>query len=187
MNILIIFGTVEGQTEKVAKHMASIIRNKGHHVTIKLSDQLTDNFKVHSFDGAIIGGSIHMGKYPASIKQFITSHIVWLNNRPSAFFTICMGINSQNEKSREEAKHYGEDFIKRLNWNPNTIGTFAGAVKYTQYNFVTRFIMKLISKWEGGSTDTSRDHEYTDWESVSHFTEKFIAEIESLDIVGLLD
>jgi menaquinone-dependent protoporphyrinogen oxidase len=37
--------------------------------------------------------------------------------------------------------------------------------------------MKWISKREGGSTDTSRDHEYTDWVSVERFAEEFIAGI----------
>jgi menaquinone-dependent protoporphyrinogen oxidase len=34
--------------------------------------------------------------------------------------------------------------------------------------------MKQISKKEGGSTDTSRDHEYTDWKSVERFAENFL-------------
>jgi len=45
-------------------------------------------------------------------------------------------------------------------------------VKYTPYGLITRFIMKMISKREGASTDTTRDHEYTDWDRVAHFAEK---------------
>lgn len=183
MNILILYGTLEGQTAKIAERMADVIRNKGHQVTTQLGEQLPANFVVEKYDAVVIGGSIHMSKYPGYLKKFITSHSYWLKNVPSAFFTVCMAVNSQHAKSREEAKQYGEEFFKEVSWQPKIIATFAGAVKYTQYNFITRFIMKMISKREGGSTDTSVDHEYTDWEAVVRFTEKFLEEVNELQSV----
>jgi len=119
-----------------------------------------------------------MGKYPPYINNFVIAHDAWLNTVPSAFFSVCMAVKSVNEKSREEAKRYGDKFIAQTDWTPTLIQTFAGAVKYTQYGSIKRFIMKMISKREGGNTDTSRDHEYTDWESVDRFVENFVSEIE---------
>ncbi len=181
MTILILYGTLEGQTAKVAERMADTLRNKGQQVTTLSVEQLPTNFEVNNFDATIIGGSIHMGDYPNQLKKFVMTNLDWLNNVPSAFFTVCMGIHSQHVETREEAGHFGEDFVAQSGWHPKLIETFAGAVKYTQYNFVTRFIMKLISKREGGSTDTSHDHEYTDWETVDCFAEKFMAVIAELE------
>jgi menaquinone-dependent protoporphyrinogen oxidase len=177
MNILILYGSLEGQTAKISEHLARTIRIKGHEVTTRSGKNLPTGFSVDKYDAAIIGGPIHMGKYPAYIKKFVTSHRDWLNNVPSAFFTVCMAVHSQHAKSREEAILYGENFLANTGWRPKLTSTFAGAVKYTQYNFVTRFIMKRISKKEGGNTDTSRDHEYTDWESVERFAEEFVGGI----------
>jgi len=39
---------------------------------------------------------------------------------------------------------------------------------------IIRIIMKLISKREGGNTDTTHDHEYTDWDAVMRFTKQFM-------------
>ena len=178
MNILILYGSLEGQTEKISERIADIIRNKGHQVATQSGEQLPANFSVDNFDAAIIGGSIHIGKYPAYLNHFVVSHCDWLNSVPSAFFTVCMAVNSVNEKSREEAKRYGDKFTAQTGWTPTLNETFAGAVKYTQYNFITRLIMKWITQREGGNTDTSRDHEYTDWESVEGFAEKFMSVIE---------
>jgi len=173
MNILVLYGTLEGQTAKIAERIAVIIRNRGQQVDIWSADKLPDIFSVDNYDAAIIGGPIHMGRYPESVKNFVTSHAGWLNSVPSAFFTVCMAVNSQHEKSRTEAVRYGDKLIAQSGWHPVLIETFAGAVKYTQYNLITRFIMKWISRREGGSTDTSRDHEYTDWGSVDRFAENF--------------
>ncbi|MGD8559834.1 MAG: menaquinone-dependent protoporphyrinogen IX dehydrogenase [Gammaproteobacteria bacterium] len=180
MNILILYATTEGQTAKIAERMAEILRQKEHEVITQSGEQLPATFKPEQYDAAIIGGSIHMGHYPGYLNTFISKHRDWLNTVPSAFFTVCMGIRSKQSESREEAAAYSENFIKETNWHPALTATFAGAVKYTQYNFITRFIMKRISKQEGGSTDTSRDHEYTDWDAVTRFTEQFESKLTEL-------
>jgi len=64
MNVLIFYGTLEGQTAKISERMADLIQNKGHQVTTQHGEQLPANFRVDKFDAVIIGGSIHMGKYP---------------------------------------------------------------------------------------------------------------------------
>ena len=51
--------------------------------------------------------------------------------------------------------------------------SFAGTIAFTKYSFALRGIMKRISRREGHSTDTSRDHEYTDWTQVTRFAEQF--------------
>ncbi|WP_455221676.1 menaquinone-dependent protoporphyrinogen IX dehydrogenase [Kaarinaea lacus] len=180
MNILILYASLEGQTQKIAERIAQELRNKGYQVTNQSAEHLPNNYNSDSFGAVIIGGSIHMGHYPKYLKKFVSSHADWLNSVTSAFFTVCMAIHSQQEKSRQEAITYGDNFIKQTGWQPALTTTFAGAVKYTQYNFITRFIMKRISRREGGSTDTSRDHEYTDWDSVVLFAEEFAEKIANL-------
>ena len=177
LNILILYGSLEGQTEKISLRIADIMRSKGHQVTVQSGEKLPADLSIDNYDAAIIGGPIHMGKYPEYIKIFVTKHRDWLNTVPSAFFTVCMGVHSQRAESRAEAMRYGENFIAQTGWKPKVTGTFSGAVKYTQYNIFTRLIMKLIARREGGSTDTTRDHEYTDWESVEKLARNFMVEI----------
>jgi menaquinone-dependent protoporphyrinogen oxidase len=43
---------------------------------------------------------------------------------------------------------------------------------FTQYGPVLRWVMKRISRGRGGPTDTSRDHEMTDWAAVDQFAER---------------
>jgi menaquinone-dependent protoporphyrinogen oxidase len=177
MHVLIVYGSKEGQTAKIAGHIAQIIRNRGLEVSTYSGREIPADFTTGAFDAAIVGGSIHIGKYPAYLREFVTQHRDWLNRVPSAFFTVCMAVQSHNAAEREAAGNFGKRFIETTQWNPTLIETFAGAVKYTQYNFITRFIMKRITQREGGSTDTSRDHEYTDWDAVARFTNRFLEKI----------
>lgn len=184
MNILIIFATMEGQTEKIANSIADTVHQKGHQPTTLPCKQVPAGFDTDSFDAVILGGPIHMGKYPGELHKFVTNHRDWLNRVPSALFTVCMAINSINEKDQAAARAYSEKFSLDTNWQPDVMETFAGAVRYTQYGFITRFIMRSIAKKEGRDTDTSRDYEYTDWKKVARFTEQFLTKIGELAETG---
>jgi menaquinone-dependent protoporphyrinogen oxidase len=144
-----------------------------------MGKQIPKDFSTDPFDAVILGGSIHMGNYPRYLKNFVIAYKDWLNQVPSAFFTVCMAIHSKNEAEQNAARTFGSKFSNATNWQPNLMETFAGAIKYTQYGFITRKIMQYIAKKEGGSTDTSNDHEYTDWDAVRRFTEKFIDNIST--------
>lgn len=170
MNILIVYASMEGQTAKIAGRIAEQLCNENHQATTRKVNQLSSDFNINIYDAAIIGGPIHMNKYPKPLKRFVKQHRDWLINHPSALFTVCMAINSHRPESRKVAENYQHNFESEMQWHPTQSAIFAGAVKYTQYGFLTRLIMKLISKREGGNTDTSHDHEYTDWNAVMQFT-----------------
>ncbi|MNG25576.1 Protoporphyrinogen IX dehydrogenase [menaquinone] [compost metagenome] len=50
---------------------------------------------------------------------------------------------------------------------------FAGALRYSRYNWWQTRIIQLIMMITGGSTDTSQDIEFTDWEKVRAFAREF--------------
>ncbi len=66
-------------------------------------------------------------------------------------------------------------FVDLTGWRPNEVKEVAGALKYTQYGWLKRMAMRYIAGRAEGSTDTSRDHRYTDWEDLRRFVTVFIA------------
>jgi menaquinone-dependent protoporphyrinogen oxidase len=67
------------------------------------------------------------------------------------------------------------------------VGLFGGALVYRQYGFFKRLMMKkIVSDKPGGlSTDTSRDHEYTDWDQVARFAEDFLKRLVAEDVTKI--
>ena len=110
MHILVLYGSLEGQTEKISQRIAEIIRDRGQQATALSAKDLPADFSLDNYNAIIIGGSIHMNKYPGFVKTFVNNHRDRLNELASAFFTVCMAINSQQEKSRQQAKQYAEHF-----------------------------------------------------------------------------
>ena len=68
-------------------------------------------------------------------------------------------------------------FFDETGWRPTVVMPVAGALSYSHYNFLVRFVMKQIAKKEGSGTDTSRDYEYTDWDALDAFVKEFAQKI----------
>lgn len=170
MKILIIYGTGEGQTRKISRFMEQVLQDLEYHVTI--ADANEEPMTPDGFDMVLIGSSIHIHKYQNAVRHYIMDHVNQLNELPTAFFSVCMAVASEIPEEHEEARAIATGFLQKTGWKPQETWHIAGALKYTKYDYFKKLIMRMIAKQEGGSTDTSKDHEYTDWSAVEkHVTE----------------
>jgi menaquinone-dependent protoporphyrinogen oxidase len=176
MKILIVYGTTEGQTCKISHFMEAILKDGGHEV--KVADACDTPPSPSSYDAVIIGASVHIHKYQSAVVHYINHHIEALNRIPGAFFSVCLAIASDLEEEHREARKITTDFLEHVGWRPLMTTQVAGALKYTQYDFFKKLIMKMIAKKEGRTTDTSRDYEYTDWNAVREFVTEFLVKIK---------
>lgn len=173
-NVLVVYATREGQTEKIARHIAKTLTADGH--TVKLHDAdrpASPPLDLASIQVAVVGGPIRGGNYPRSLVRFVQEHRRFLEGVPSAFFSV--GLAVQSPKGRDPTLEVVERFVRRTGWRPSRVELIAGALLYTHYNFLIRFVMKRIVASDGGDTDTSRDYEYTDWPAVERFARELVA------------
>ncbi|TRZ46104.1 menaquinone-dependent protoporphyrinogen IX dehydrogenase [Robertkochia solimangrovi] len=180
MKVLIVYGTSEGQTRKIARFMGNILEQKGH--SVEICDATMDPPSADDFEAVLIGASIHIGHYQSGVTHYIKKHVTALNKMPGAFFSVCLAIVSTLEEEHKEAVRIANEYLKDTGWNPMLVEHIAGALKYTEYNYFKKLIMKMISKKEGRPTDTSHDFEYTDWDRVMEFLNEFIDKSERYSI-----
>jgi len=84
--------------------------------------------------------------------------------------------DAQRERARADVRRSIETFVKETGWQPTRVEPVAGALLYTRYNWLIRFIMKRISQSAGGDTDTTRDFEYTDWAALDRLAHEMATE-----------
>lgn len=172
--ILIIYGSEEGHTHKIAERMGDYFRARKHEVDTIYGKKAPPAVDIAKYDGVVIGASIHMGRHAKYMVELAKSYSDELTGALSAFFTVCLTAKSEKPDDVATVERYVENWIKDTNWRPDQVGVFAGALLYTQYGLIKRFLMKQISKQSGGDTDTSHDYEYTDWVSVDDFADTFL-------------
>jgi menaquinone-dependent protoporphyrinogen oxidase len=171
--ILIVYASSEGQTAKIAEHIARRLREKNHRAEIVDGARLPGTFSVDGYDAAIVGAPVRMARHPAPIIEFVKTNRAFLERVPSAFFSVCMAAASPRPEKQREALARSENFFGITGWQLRHSAIFSGALRYRAYNFLLRFMMRRIARSEGVNTDTSRDHEYTDWEVVTRFADEF--------------
>jgi len=173
--VLILYSSETGQTAKIADRMAQKMRDNGHTVDCLELDQLPRDFDIETYDGILIGAPVRMMSFPKSVVRFAKKNRDKLVAHNAGFFTVCMAVASTTPKAHQDLEKWIASFFSETGWQPAKQAVFAGAVLYTKYDFVTRMVMKKISASEGHSTDTSCDHEYTDWDQVTKFTDEYLA------------
>ena len=173
-NLLIAYDTTEGQTRKVAQHVADAIARSGWEVQVIDIRRPPTGFTLDGYDAIVIGASIHLGKHSRQLSEFVGRHIARLNAVPSGFFSVSLSA-AGSEKERADAGRFVEEFLTQSGWNPVIKATVAGGLRYREYNFLKRWLMRKIARSAGKDTDTSRNHEYTDWKVVDQFVVRFLS------------
>ncbi|HXQ29123.1 MAG TPA: flavodoxin domain-containing protein [Gemmatimonadales bacterium] len=172
-NLLILYGTTDGHTAKIAATLATTLREGGATVTVRNATQPDQVPPLRSFDGVVVAASIHVGSYQRAVTRWVRTHAQELNGIPSAFLSVCLGILEQRPAAQETVRATATRFLRRVGWEPRETKTIAGALPYTRYNWFKKRIMKRIAARAGNHTDTTRDYEYTNWEDLRAFAAAF--------------
>jgi menaquinone-dependent protoporphyrinogen oxidase len=174
-SVLVVYGTTEGQTRKIAEFIADALKARG--VVVDLVDSAGEGAALvrPDYAAAIVCGSLHQHSYQASLLRFVKDNRDWLVGVPAAFVAVSLTAVLKDDESRDELRQAVNAFCRQTGWTPAITRHVAGALRYSQYDYFKRLIMKLIARQQGGDTDTSHDHEYTDWDDLARFVEEFLA------------
>lgn len=191
MKILIVYGSTEGQTKKIAQFIEADANKAGH--VVDLCDATNNMLSPIGYDMVFVGASMHMEKYQESIKHYLQHYAKELRKLHTAFFSVSLTAASDDSESWKELKDTTEKFLKVVDYTPYRIEYLAGALRFTQYDFMKKFIMRQIAAKAGRKVNG--DTEYTDWDKVSSFVTNVIegfktrpisvgAELTDNDIIG---
>jgi menaquinone-dependent protoporphyrinogen oxidase len=170
--ILVLYGTSEGHTEKIATTIANTLIASGCDADVIQAGTVDPSIK--DYDGVIVAASIHGGRFQKPVVSCVRAHAAEIAAKPNAFVEVCLAVLQKNDaKVAADLEAIAGRFSKETGWVPSAIKLVAGALPYTKYNFLMRWMMKRIVAKAGGDTDTSRDYVYTDWDDVSAFAQEF--------------
>jgi menaquinone-dependent protoporphyrinogen oxidase len=172
MKVLIVYGTTEGQTRKIAEFLKTNIEKGGH--VVALCDATQNPVSPAEYDAVLVGASMHMEKYQTSIADYVHKHNKQLNKMHSAFFSVSLTAAGDDEASWKELKRITDHFLAYTGWKPSLVEYVAGALRFTEYDFFKKYIMRMIAKNAGHPHEGSEDTEYTDWNKLAAFVTAFI-------------
>jgi len=178
--ILVLYATREGQTTRIVRYLADTLLAHGAQVELLDARKIPAGFSLENYSVAVIAAPVHIEKHAKEIVRFAKTHVQELNRMPSIFLSISLsqaGAEMQSNSIEQRAQAAAavqrmiDGFLEQTGWHPSRTVPVAGALMYSKYNFVIRFVLKRIAARSGGSTDTSRDHVYTHWATLDRLAE----------------
>ena len=179
--VLVLYATREGHTHRVAEHLAAVVRAHGLSAETVDSGHIPEGFSLDNYCLAIVSASVHGGKHEPEVAGFVKNHLADLERMPTAFLSVSLSeAKAENVAAPPEVRATAaaevekmiEVFLKETGWHPGRIKAVAGALMFTKYNFLMRFVMKRIARNAGADTDTSKDHVYTNWDALAQLVDE---------------
>ncbi len=178
---LVIYGTTEGHTRKVATFIAEHLRAQG--AAVDLVDSATPAAAAVQpvYGAAVIAGSLHEHLHQRALVHFVKRNVAWLNAIPTAMVSVGLAAAIPDAESQAQARNNLQYFLNETGLKPTLAKTVGGALLYTQYDWFKRTMMRLIAKQMGKDVDDTRDHEYTDWDDLRRFVDEFARQARLAD------
>ena len=188
----IFYATREGHTRRIADAIASRLRHHGVETLVFDVADGQGREDLRRCSAIVLAAPVHAGNYAPEAVAFAREHCEDLNRaKTSVFVSVTLseaGVERADASPTERAKfaddvaQLNERFFRMTGWRPAHVQNVAGALAYSRYRLPVRLMMRWIAKRAGASTDTRRDHDYTDWEALDAFADGLASGIAASDV-----
>jgi len=173
MKTLIVYQSNYGQTKKIAAKIEAeltLLKKTDDELDIlELSKHQSLEKVNYPIDRVIVGTPVYTSRFPKQIMKWMRINSELLKSTEVNFFTVSLNVADPNPSARKADDDLLLKLCEQSSLTPRFVASFAGSLEYTKYGFIIKFIMKRISRKAGGPTDTSKNHEMTNWKVVSDF------------------
>ena len=145
--VLVAYGSKYGSTGGVADAIGKELCNRGAAVDVCLVKNVGD---LNPYRGVVVGSAIYMGKWMPEAVDFVQKNRGVLGQIPVVYFLVCMTMRDPTQENRRKVLAYLDPVLKEVpQVKPVEIGTFAGALDYSNLSVPNKMIMKVKGAPEG--------------------------------------
>lgn len=141
------YGSTGGVADAIGKELCS----KGLSADVLLIKNVSN---ISSYQAVVIGSAIYRGEWMSEAVDFLKKNKDILAQVPVAYFLVCMTLSQPTEENRAKVLSYMDPILKNIpEIKPVGIGTFAGAIDYSNLSWLNQKILKSKGTPEGDFRD----------------------------------
>lgn len=164
MSILIAYGTIEGQTGKIARFITDALRKQDFDVDVLNTSDSTRDVEWEEVDQVILAGSVHEHRHPKGFEVFVYAHRRELSTLPTLLCSV--SLNAAFPEGRDEALGYVTDLKTRNELTTKKDLLVAGALRAAQYDYYSTQVLQHVLLRGKPYDPHASEHEFTDWEAL---------------------
>jgi menaquinone-dependent protoporphyrinogen oxidase len=183
MRVVVLYATREGHTRRIAERIADDLKARKVDVDVYNVKTLSEPIDWSVYATACVAASVHLGHHESEMIAFARRCRTDLERLDTALVSVTLSqagaedahrSESERQAAAADAQRMVDVFVHETGWQPAHVLSVAGALAYSEYNFVVRFVMKRIARQQGAPTDTSRSYVFTDWHRLDQFVNDLV-------------
>ncbi len=175
MKILIVFATVEGQTQKIAGFVEHQLSASGHDVQVFDTENRTSPVDLEGFDMVVLAAPVHERRHPKAFEVFVSASREDLGKTRTLLLSV--SLRAAFPEGQEEAWDYLTEMKMRTGFTPSKEMIVAGAVRTDSYDYFEKQVLNNVVL--GGRKVDLVDgvREFTDWDKLRAEIDAFCPEL----------
>lgn len=171
MKTRVIYGSVEGQTAKIARFVTDQITKLGHEVVLVNSDDPME-IGFEGVEAVILAASVHQRRHPRNFEALLSAHEADLAHPKTLLLSV--SLNAAFPEGMEEAREYVTEMEMRTNFKPDSDMLVGGAVRTGQYDYFALQVVRHVVMRNRPFDASQTEHEFTDWNAISAKIKEFV-------------
>lgn len=165
MTVLIIYGSIEGQTAKIAEFAAKLARDAGFEPVLFNTEDRTGDITFEGVDKVILAGPVHERRFPKPFEVFVSGQSETLARYPTLLLSV--SLSAAFEERMEEAQDYADEMKLRTGLAPSDELLVAGAIRTESYDYYASQVLRHVVLRGNEAIPTEKNHEFTDWDALA--------------------
>ena len=163
MNVLVLYGTRWGGTEKVAHVIGKAIQEAGNSVEVVDAKKAVNN--IDSYDLFIVGSGIRADKWTKEPLEILDKYSVYHKTNKIAQYDCCSMADRKHESCKKGKKRYLNDVAERYGLKTLSLGYFGGLMDFSYSHGLLVDILVRINRKNlcKNGLDTAKVHDTRDW------------------------
>ena len=177
MSVLIAYGTIEGQTGKIARALRDKLVAMGEKAVLVDTSKPYEDDVFGGCESVILAGAVHERRHPEAFERFLGQHRDALADRRTLLLSV--SLSAAFDEGLEEAQDYIDELKMRTGLAPNAELCVAGAIRTRKYGYYEKMVLRHVVLHDRCFEQNLKEYEFTDWEALNDTVQSFLCKVDT--------
>jgi len=166
LNVLVLYGTRWGGTEKVAQTIGKSLQDEGHAVEVVDAKEAPQS--IDAYDLILVGSGLRADKWTKESEAFVAKNASAFKAKKLALYVSCSMADRKDEGYNVGKKRYLDDFAAKYGLAPIALGYFGGLMDFSySHGLLVDIIVRVNRRnLRKNGLDTASVHDTRDWAAI---------------------